>query len=196
MFTNTLPVNPNKGDVYISNSDNALVFTIGGGSGFASFRAIQVNDTFPQGGMIYFDNTISDNDMLTFLQGLTYSDGTCDLVTCEDENNNTLALVTAINMDTVYALSCYTLTDDSVVWINDGSQMGMSNGWQTLDQDGGLLLDYPDGEQTLTVTSLSNVAGWNGTIVKYSDIVNYKIFETNDLAIRARCGECICLQEW
>lgn len=174
--TNTLPVNPNKGDTYESDSASPLTFVISGGGG-GTPQAIAVNDVFNQGDYIYFDNTISDADMLTFLQGLTYSDGTCDLVTCEDENNNTLALVTAINMDIsedpqdpqyIYALACYTTTNDSIVWISDGNVLGLDDGWQTLTAEGGLLLDYPDGEQTLTVTSLNtSESGWNGTIVFY-----------------------------
>lgn len=172
--TNTLPVSPAKGDVWISDSASPLVFTIGGGGG-GTLQAIDIGDTFAQGGYVYFDNTVSDADMLTFLQGLTYVDGTCDLVTCEDDQSQTKALVTAISMDVsedpedpqiIYALSCYTLTDNSVVWINDGSAMGMTTGWQTLTAEGGLLLDYSDGESQLEVTTLNTVAtGWNGVIV-------------------------------
>lgn len=42
--------------------------------------------------------------------------------------------------------------------------MGLDDGWQPLTAEGGLLLDYPDGETYLAVTALSAVAGWNGVI--------------------------------
>lgn len=168
LTTATLPADPDKGDIWIADDD--LTIPVGGGSG--SLNEIQVDDIFQDGDYIFFDNTISDADMLTFLQGLTYSDGTCDLVSVEDDQQNQLALITAINMNisedpedplNIYALSCYTVTDGSVVWISD-SVMGLDAGWQPLTAEGGLLLDYPDGEQYMAVTSLSAVVGWNGII--------------------------------
>lgn len=169
LTTATLPADPDKGDIWISDDD--LVVPVGGGSG--ALNAFEVSDIFQDGDYVYFDNTISDADMLTFLQGLTYVDGTCDLVTCEDDQQQTKGLVTAINMNVsedpedpqyIYALGCYSNTNGSVAWVSDGSAMGLDDGWQPLTAEGGFLLDYPDGETYLAVTSLSAVAGWNGVI--------------------------------
>lgn len=170
--TNTLPVSPQKGDTYESDSASPLTFVIGSGGG-GTLQAIAVNDVFNQGDYVYFDNSITDADMLTFLQGLTYDqDGMCDLVTCEDDQSQTKTLIMAINMDVsgegdyIWALACYTDTNGSIAWISDGSAMGLTSGWQTLNAEGGLLLDYLDGEQTLTVTTLNtSESGWNGVIV-------------------------------
>lgn len=119
LSTATLPADPNKGDIWIADSD--LTIPVGGGTG--TLNAFEVSDIFQDGDYVFFDNTISDADMLTFLQGLTYVDGTCDLVTCEDDQQQTKGLVTAINMDVsedpenpqiVYALACYSNTNGSV----------------------------------------------------------------------------------
>lgn len=185
---NILPANPNNGDLYTNDTAGDLTFVVGVGG---ELQAIQVNDAFQDGDYVYFDNTISDADMLTFLQGLTYVDGTCDLVTCEDDQSQTKALITAISMDIsedpedpqyIYALACYSLVDDSVVWISDGSAMGLTSGWQPLTAEGGLLLSYPDNEQYLTVTALNTIAtGWNGVILGTLDTQTLTIHSGDSL---------------
>lgn len=164
--TNVLPA-ADSGDVYESSSASPLVFNIGG-----RLEIVQ-GDAFNDGDYVYFNNTISDADMLTWMQGLTYDEnGVCDLIFGVDENENTIPFLSANYADMtgegdyVYALGVYTAENDGIVWIDNGAPLGMTNGWQQLTTDGGLLLSYPNGEQSVIITSTSNEDNWNGIIVK------------------------------
>lgn len=142
-----------------------------------SLTPFAVNDVFDQGDYIYFDNSISDSAMLTFLQGLTYDgDGVCNLVqgladgsTSQDPADKVALLAAVHPAEGVYTLSAYTSTNDNIVWITENS-MSITPGWQTLTEDGGLLMSYPDGESYYTVTDVNNnVSGWNGVIAGTKD---------------------------
>lgn len=122
--------------------------------------AFEINDDIEASDYIVFDNSISDADMLSFCQGLTYSDGTCNLV-ADDQQSNGFVIV--VNFDSWYGLL---ISDNGTMygWFSDANVgMGIAEGGWNVPSDGRVLLSGNVG----TVGFLNSAAGWNGTIVGF-----------------------------
>ena len=139
-----------------SNWNGRLVGKWPHGSAPTSLTPFELGDTIDTGDYAVFDTSISDSDMLSYCQGLTYDgEGLCVLVGDGDAGT-----VVAVNIGDFYAFMVGGGTAQTAGWASSDIMTGAA-GWQGLDQNGKVQFVSDCG----TIAVINPTSGWNGVIV-------------------------------
>ena len=163
LITNTLPLNPKKGDVYIdAEPNNPLEFDIGGGTP-GSAEDFAQNESCSA---IQFDTSLSVEDVTTLLSGITnwtdMGEGQYVFPLLEDSNNVPLIMAIKQSMgEDNYAYGIMAgAGGSSMVWISiEVDEIGPGWVYSDMDEEGVLLLD-----ETYVVGIPSSEINWNGVL--------------------------------
>ena len=166
IHNNTLPVNPQKGDVWIAMND--ITF-----EGIGELTPFKVGDTFDNTSAIYFDTSISDADMSDYLWSI-YDDpqivGYYPLV--YDSVSDTAIVAVDITGVEPY-LYAPTGSNYSVIWAGDNSVTGAA-GWQNVDSVGKAVLAGLFNSVTVDTVHDELQVWWNGVITGSNRETSFK----------------------
>ena len=156
IYNNTLPVNPQNGDIYIAGNSITI-------DGIGELTPFEVGDTFDSTSYIYFDTSISDADMSDYLWSI-FDDPQIvgDYALVGNSVSNTGIVYVGIPGQEPY-LYAPTGSNYSVIWAGDNSVTGAS-GWQNVDSKGRALLAGLFNQVTVDTVHDELQVWWNGVI--------------------------------